>query len=72
MCCACTPTVHGLASIATIRGCATFGRRRQALKDRGEPGGPTVLTTDGCSPWPDGSWGQCCIDHDMDYWCGGP
>lgn len=27
--------------------------------------------TDGCSAFPDGNWQQCCITHDMDYWCGG-
>ncbi len=27
--------------------------------------------TDGCSLWPDGDWQSCCVDHDMEYWCGG-
>jgi hypothetical protein len=30
------------------------------------------FTTDGCSLWPDGSWRQCCLVHDVSYWCGGP
>ncbi len=30
-----------------------------------------TFTSDGCSMWPDGSWQQCCIAHDMRYWCGG-
>lgn len=30
-----------------------------------------AFTTDGCSMFPDGDWQQCCIAHDMDYWCGG-
>jgi hypothetical protein len=32
---------------------------------------PYPFTTDGCSAWPDGNWGQCCVEHDMAYWCGG-
>jgi hypothetical protein len=31
-----------------------------------------AFTTDGCSLWPDGHWGECCIEHDYAYWCGGP
>ncbi len=30
-----------------------------------------AFTNDGCSMWPDGSWGTCCVEHDVDYWCGG-
>lgn len=42
-------------------------------EERGFPSGkPThPFTTDICSAWPDGNWGQCCVEHDMDYWCGG-
>ncbi len=29
------------------------------------------FATDGCSMWPDGTWGVCCVEHDMDYWYGG-
>jgi len=35
------------------------------------------FTTDGCSRFPDGTWGeptrwrQCCLDHDLAYWRGG-
>lgn len=29
------------------------------------------FTTDVCSWSPDGTWGACCVAHDMDYWCGG-
>lgn len=32
---------------------------------------PKPFTTDGCSMWPDSDWGQCCVVHDMEYWCGG-
>ena len=33
---------------------------------------PNRFTTDGCSMWPDDSWVDCCVTHDMAYWCGGP
>lgn len=29
------------------------------------------FTTDGCSGFPDGVWQECCIEHDVSYWCGG-
>lgn len=29
------------------------------------------FTTDGCTLWPDRAWIECCIKHDMEYWCGG-
>jgi len=32
---------------------------------------PHSFTTDGCSLWPDGAWVNCCVDHDIAYWCGG-
>lgn len=27
--------------------------------------------TDGCSIFPDSSWLECCVEHDINYWCGG-
>lgn len=27
--------------------------------------------SDGCTLWPDRAWRQCCVEHDMSYWCGG-
>lgn len=32
---------------------------------------PRHFTTDGCSLWPDRAWRECCIEHDIAYWCGG-
>jgi hypothetical protein len=30
------------------------------------------FVTDGCSSWPDGaSYVECCVEHDLRYWCGG-
>jgi len=32
---------------------------------------PRTFSTDGCTGWPDASWGACCVTHDIRYWCGG-
>lgn len=32
---------------------------------------PHPFTTDGCSAWPDDGWVDCCVVHDVAYWCGG-
>jgi hypothetical protein len=32
---------------------------------------PRRFTTDGCSMGPDGDWVGCCVNHDIEYWCGG-
>jgi len=29
------------------------------------------FTSDGCSMWPDSTWVDCCVNHDIAYWCGG-
>lgn len=29
------------------------------------------FVSDGCSSWIDGSWVECCVEHDIPYWCGG-
>lgn len=29
------------------------------------------MYTDGCSAWPDGKSRECCVKHDIVYWCGG-
>ena len=35
----------------------------------GEPN--RAFATDGCTGWVDGSLRECCVDHDIAYWCGG-
>ncbi len=30
-----------------------------------------AFTTDGCTLFMDGSWKQCCFEHDRQYWQGG-
>ena len=27
--------------------------------------------SDGCTMFPDGDWGECCLEHDRVYWLGG-
>lgn len=53
---------------------ATLGKDASDLCEaRGTPQGlPTrAFTTDVCSVFFDGSWGECCVAHDRVYWCGG-
>ena len=35
------------------------------------PAPKSHFATDGCSMWPNGNYGDCCIAHDRDYWDGG-
>ena len=61
-------------SKASIDGDATLAQRaEQFCAEAGWPAGlPTrPFTTDGCSAWPDGTIHACCVDHDIEYWCGG-
>jgi hypothetical protein len=30
-----------------------------------------LFVTDGCSLWFDSHWVECCVTHDIAYWCGG-
>jgi len=32
---------------------------------------PHPFKTDACSVWFDAGWKHCCVEHDVDYWCGG-
>ena len=32
---------------------------------------PHMFVTDGCSMFPDSDWVECCVEHDIEYWCGG-
>jgi hypothetical protein len=39
----------------------------------GYPAGvpPRSFTTDSCTGWIDGDLHECCVEHDVAYWCGG-
>jgi hypothetical protein len=32
---------------------------------------PSPFVSDGCSCWPDYTWVECCVVHDLAYWMGG-
>lgn len=42
-------------------------------EEQGHPAGvpEKPFSTDGCTLWPDGTIGECCVTHDIAYWCGG-
>jgi hypothetical protein len=64
------PTRHdeGVVLVALQRRAAEICCRQRPRCDLP----PRPFTTEGCSMWPDGDWGACCIEHDIAYWCGGP
>jgi hypothetical protein len=72
-CGACTPIQH------RIKGEQYTPEKLEQLElqaslrcDEQHPGTPPhPFRTDGCSLWPDRDWQACCVEHDMDYWCGG-
>jgi hypothetical protein len=48
---------------------AALVRRAASACDRRPP---HAFTTDGCSMSPDLDIAECCVSHDIAYWCGGP
>ena len=46
-------------------------KARRLCTERVERMPPQPFTSDGCSAWPDWKIRDCCVRHDMDYWCGG-
>ncbi|MEK7579289.1 MAG: hypothetical protein AAB460_02030 [Patescibacteria group bacterium] len=38
---------------------------------RGTNTPPLPFHYDGCTLWPNGTWVECCAEHDSAYWCGG-
>lgn len=72
---ACTPTRHHLQpyseDVAAANGLEARAARICA-RQRGTANlPPHPFTTDGCSMWPNGTWTECCVAHDIAYWCGG-
>jgi hypothetical protein len=76
---ACAHRTHHLAPYSENADLATRLELRAAEacpEQRGAAGLPTQLpparfTTDGCSAWVDDGWVDCCVEHDILYWCGG-
>jgi len=46
-------------------------RAKKFCKDKHNRIPTEEFYTDGCSLVPDGTWRECCITHDIEYWCGG-
>jgi hypothetical protein len=76
---ACTPLRSTLKPPYVIGGVAydekgiqAYASARCSEKDAGTLQPPHAFTTDGCSLWPNGAWKECCVVHDLSYWCGGP
>jgi hypothetical protein len=80
-CAACTPLRSTLKPPYLIQGVVLDEQGMQAYaaahcsENDGQPAlplPPHPFTTDGCSLWPNGTWQECCVVHDVSYWCGGP
>ena len=54
--------IGALALAATLQ--LTWMNLEPAVADR-------AFASDGCTLFPDGDWGHCCLAHDWDYWAGG-
>ena len=73
---ACTTPTHSTLPLGPHDGAGLEPIASQAVEEclarRGSHGAPPhAFTTDGCSLWPDSRWVECCVVHDMAYWCGG-
>lgn len=69
----CTPTAYEIepyrSDPAAARAVAERADRACPRPASERP--PHSFTTDGCSMFPDDGWVECCVDHDIQYWCGG-
>lgn len=72
---ACTPTRFRVApyDVDAVRAQELAERAETICRERrgDRPPPEHRFTSDGCSMWPDASWKECCIEHDIAYWCGG-
>jgi len=46
-------------------------RASQLCSSREPDSPPHEFVTDGCSMFLDSDWVECCVEHDLEYWCGG-
>ena len=72
----CAPTMHTVEPYRSdpVAARALEDRASQHCEARGGPQLPApskAFITDGCSLWIDRSWDDCCVEHDIEYWCGG-
>ena len=73
---ACAPKVHTVEPYRSSYEQGIALQRRAAAtceSERGERVTPPVkkFITDGCSAWFNRGWVECCVTHDIAYWCGG-
>lgn len=68
-----------LFALISFTGCSFSNAHIDELADKmyiakgvSSPEPPRKFKSDGCSCWPDGEWVECCIEHDLIYWRGGP
>ena len=68
---ACSPSDHTVEPYKSdLDAAAELEARAASFCDQAfAPSRPFI--TDGCSIWPDGAWVECCVEHDIPYWCGG-
>ena len=71
---ACIPSEHRLDPYRedAARAARLEDRAEAACRARRSTPPVQTFTTDGCSMSPDGDWISCCLEHDIEYWCGGP
>lgn len=73
---ACTPVRSSLPPPYVIDGVEYSAEQMESFANQSckvRNGGalpPNKFTTDGCSAYPDAEWQQCCLKHDVAYWCG--
>jgi hypothetical protein len=73
---ACTTAIHTPEPYRSdpVAGAALSKRAADYCEETnpGQPQPTKRFLTDGCSRFPDTSWNvECCIEHDIAYWCGG-
>lgn len=74
--CACAPKMHRIEPYRNDpQQAAALAARARALCESPQAGARTApgrpFFTDGCTAWFDRSWAECCVTHDIQYWCGG-
>ena len=71
---ACIPSAHRLEPYRDDPRLAKQleSRAEAVCRERRSAPPHTAFKTDGCSMSPDGDWLSCCLEHDIEYWCGGP
>jgi len=50
---------------------AVTERARASCREHTSELPPRPFITDGCSAFVNDGWAECCVEHDIAYWCGG-